>query len=272
MRDEGFKNWLGVSRASSHVLHVTPVYWLVRQHAGLVEEIDDFAGEALEFVVEVVGEVVDALVGAFDAEADFVEVLGLLVADLVELGAELAQEFLEFLFERRAPLEVVDDLEENEKDPGECGRVDEPGREAHGVGRGQFLREDRREHEGKGVSVKGGHGCLDLGGAGGGGGAGRTGGIAKDLTALGGKISGAGPGVEAEEGEAVEVGEDVVKLLTFGVGKVDKDAVLQAAEAQVKSINIASEEVFFKSFDVAGGLRLRGVEPARLGLVEEVID
>ena len=69
------------------------------EDAGFVEEIDDFAGEALEFVVQVVGEVVDALVGAFDAEADFVEVFGLFVADLVELGAQLAQEFFEFLLE-----------------------------------------------------------------------------------------------------------------------------------------------------------------------------
>ncbi len=94
----------------------------------------------------------------------------------------------------------------------------------------------------------------------------------KDLTALGGKISGAGPGIEAEEGEAVEVGDDGAKLLTFGVGKVDKDAVLQAAEAQVNNINSASEEAFLKGLDVVGGLRLRGIEAARLGLVEEVID
>ncbi len=63
----------------------------MRQDAGLVEEVDDFAGEALEFVVEVVGEEVDALVGALDAGADFGEVGGLLVAELVELGADLAQ-------------------------------------------------------------------------------------------------------------------------------------------------------------------------------------
>ena len=58
----------------------------------------------------------------------------------------------------------------------------------------------------------------------------------------------------------------------FGDGKVDKDAVLQAAEAQVNSVSMASDEVFFKSFDIVGGLRLRGVEPTGLGLVEEVID
>ena len=92
------------------------------------------------------------------------------------------------------------------------------------------------------------------------------------MTALGGKIRGAGPGVETEEGETVEVGEDGAKLLTFGVGKVDKDAVLQAAEAQVNSINIASEEALLKGLDVVGGLRLRGIEAAGLGLVEEVID
>ena len=92
------------------------------------------------------------------------------------------------------------------------------------------------------------------------------------MTALGGKVSGAGPGVEAEEGEAVEVGDNVAKLLTFGAGKVDKDAVLQAAEAQVNSSKIASEEAFFKGLDVVAGLRLRGIESAGLGLVEEVID
>ena len=137
------------------------------------------------------------------------------------------------------------------------------------IGRGDFLGEDGHEQEGEGVAVKKNHGCLELVGALG---WGCAGGVAKDLTALGGKISGAGPGVEAEEGEAVEVGDDGAKLLTFGVGKVDKDAVLQAAEAQVNSIKVASEEAFLKSLDVVGGLRLRGVEAAGLGLVEEVID
>ena len=92
------------------------------------------------------------------------------------------------------------------------------------------------------------------------------------MTAVGGKVGSAGAGIEAEEGEAVEVGDDGAKLLTFGVGKVDKDAVLQAAEAQVNSINVASEEVVFKALDVVGGLRRGGIEAARLGLVKEVID
>jgi hypothetical protein len=38
-------------------------------------------------------------VGAIDADADFGEMLGLLVAELIELGPELAQQFLEFLLE-----------------------------------------------------------------------------------------------------------------------------------------------------------------------------
>ena len=95
--------------------------------AGFVEEIDDFAGEALEFVVEVVGEKIDTLVGAFDAGADFGEVLGLLVAQLVEFGAELAQQLFEFLLQRGAALEVVDDFEEDEEDGGEGSGIDEPG-------------------------------------------------------------------------------------------------------------------------------------------------
>ena len=53
---------------------------------GLVQDVDDLAGQALEFVVEVVGEMVDALVRAFDPAADFGEVLGLLAAELVELA------------------------------------------------------------------------------------------------------------------------------------------------------------------------------------------
>ena len=106
-----------------------------------MEEIDDFAGEALEFVVEIVGEEIDALMGALDAAADFGEVLGLLVAQLVELGAELAQQFFEFLLERGPALEVVDDLEEDEKNGGKRGGVDQPGGKMLGVGGGEFLGE-----------------------------------------------------------------------------------------------------------------------------------
>lgn len=91
-----------------------------------MEEIDDFAGESLEFVVQVVGEEVDALVGAFNPTPDLGEVFRLLVADLVEFGAELAEEFFEFLFQGRAALEVVDDAEEDEEDGGHGGGIDEP--------------------------------------------------------------------------------------------------------------------------------------------------
>jgi hypothetical protein len=122
-----------------HGLHLLHVFLskLVssRQDAGLVEDVDDFAGEALEFVVEVEREVVDALVRAFDAVADFGEVLGLFVAELVEFRAQLAQEFLEFLLERGPPFEMVENLEEDEKDAAERRSVDEPGRESRGIGR-----------------------------------------------------------------------------------------------------------------------------------------
>jgi len=83
-----------------------------------VEEIDDFGGKSLELVVEVVGEEVDPLVGSLDPGADFGEVRSLLMAELVELGPNLAQELFEFLFERRTSLEVVDDFEEDEES---CG-------------------------------------------------------------------------------------------------------------------------------------------------------
>jgi len=92
------------------------------------------------------------------------------------------------------------------------------------------------------------------------------------LTALGGKVGSAGAGVEAEEGEAVEVGREGAKLLTFGVGKVDKDSVLQAAKAQIDKVEAASQQVTGKALDIGGSLRGGGVEAARLGLVEEIID
>ena len=80
-----------------------------------------------------------------------------------------------------------------------------------------------------------------------------AGGGAKDFSALGGKVSGAGAGVEAEEGEAVEGGRDGVKLLTFGDGKVDKDAVLQAGKAQIERLKAASQEIVFEVLDIVGG-------------------
>ena len=65
--------------------------------------------------------------------------------------------------------------------------------------------------------------------------------MAKDFTALGGKVSGAGAGIETEQGEAVEVGSDGAKLLTLGVGKVDKDAVLQPGKTQIDRFKAASQ-------------------------------
>jgi len=99
-----------------------------------------------------------------------------------------------------------------------------------------------------------------------------AGGISKDFTALGGKVGSAGPGVEAEEGEAVEVGGDGVKLLTLGVGETDKDAVLQAGKAQIDRVKAASEEIVFKVLDIIGSLGGGGIETPRLGLVEKIID
>ncbi len=87
------------------------------------------------------------------------------------------------------------------------------------------------------------------------------------MTALGGKVGSAGPGVEAEEGEGVDVREDAAKLLTFGVGKVDKDAVLQPGKAQVDRVNAASQQVVFKMLNVGGSLRGCRVEATGLGLV-----
>ena len=78
------------------------------QHAGLVQDVDDLAGQALQLVVKVVRQVVDALVRALDPAADFRQVLGVLHPDLVELATNLAQEFLEFLLERRPALEMVE--------------------------------------------------------------------------------------------------------------------------------------------------------------------
>jgi hypothetical protein len=92
------------------------------------------------------------------------------------------------------------------------------------------------------------------------------------LTALGGKVGSAGAGVEAEEGEGVEVGGDGAKLLTFGVGEVDKDAVLQAGKAQVDRLKAASQQVVLEALDIVGGLSGRGIEASGLGLVKEVID
>jgi hypothetical protein len=92
------------------------------------------------------------------------------------------------------------------------------------------------------------------------------------LTALGGKVGGAGAGVEAEEGGGVEIGSDGAKLLTFGVGKVDKDSVLQAGKAQIDRLEAASQEIVLEVLDIMGSLGGGGVEAPGLGLVEQVVD
>ena len=122
-----------------------------RQHAGLVQDVDDFAGQTLELVVEVVCEVVDTLVRTLDAGADFGQVLGMLDTDLVELAANLAQEFFQLLLERRPALEVIEDLEEDEQDRAKRGGIDEPRGEPRCVRHRHFLREEivgRKKEEG----------------------------------------------------------------------------------------------------------------------------
>src|ERR1700761_9134358 len=74
----------------------------------------------------------------------------------------------------------------------------------------------------------------------------------KDFTALGGKVSGAGPGIEAEEIEAGKVGDDGTKLLTLGTGEMDKDAVLQAGKAEIDRLKAASQEIVFERLDIGG--------------------
>ena len=96
--------------------------------------------------------------------------------------------------------------------------------------------------------------------------------MAKDLTALGGKVSGPGPRIEPEKGEGVEIGDDAVKLFTFGRGEVDKDAVLQAAKTQIDRVEAASQQIVLEILDILGRLSAGGIEPPRLGLVQKIID
>ena len=99
-----------------------------------------------------------------------------------------------------------------------------------------------------------------------------AGGDAKDFTALGGKVSSAGAGVEAKEGKGIEIGIDGVKLFTLGVGEVDKDAVLQPGKAEIDRLKAASQEVVFKILALIGSLGCGGVEPPGLGLVKQVVN
>jgi hypothetical protein len=109
--------------------------------------------------------------------------------------------------------------------------------------------------------------AVGLAGASGGG----AGGGAKDLTALGGKVGSSGPGIKAEEGEGVEVGDDGAKLFTLGVGEVDKDAVLQAGKAQIDRHKITVKQIVFEILDIVGSLGRGGIETPRLGLVEKIV-
>jgi hypothetical protein len=63
-----------------------------------------------------------------------------------------------------------------------------------------------------------------------------------------------------------------VKLLTFGVGEVDKDAVLQAAKAKIDGIQPARQQIVLEALDILRSLAGGRVEAAGLGLVKEVID
>jgi hypothetical protein len=96
--------------------------------------------------------------------------------------------------------------------------------------------------------------------------------VAKDFTALGGKVGSAGPGVETEQRKRVEVGSDGVKLLTLGVGEVDKDPVLQAGKAKIDRLKVPSQKIVFKVLDIVGSLGGGGVETPRLGLMKKIVD
>jgi hypothetical protein len=95
---------------------------------------------------------------------------------------------------------------------------------------------------------------------------------AKELSALGGKVSSPGPGVKSKEGKTVEAGLESVKLLTFGDGNVDKDAVLQAGKTQIKRLEAASQEIVLEILDIGGGLVEGGIKPPGLGLVQKIVD
>jgi hypothetical protein len=237
-------------------------------NARLMQQIDDLAGQPLKFVVQIVGEKIDPLMRALHAAANLGEIFRLLVAQLVKLGPELAQQFFELLFQRRTPLEMVDDLQEHQQNRGQRRGIDQPRRKTLRIGRRDFLRQDRHQQQGERVAVRVNHGEVWLGGASGCG-ARR---VAKDFTALGGKVGSAGAGVETEQGEGVEIGDDGAKLLTLGVGKVDKDAVLQPGKAEIDRLKAASQEIVFEVLDIVGGLGCGGVETPRLGLVKKIVD
>jgi hypothetical protein len=96
---------------------------------------------------------------------------------------------------------------------------------------------------------------------------GRTDRCAKNFTALGGKVRSTGPGIETEEREGVEVGGESVKLLTFGVGETDKDAVLQPVKAQIDRPKALSQEIVLEALHIVGSPARRRVKTPRLGLV-----
>ncbi len=96
---------------------------------------------------------------------------------------------------------------------------------------------------------------------------------AKDVSAIGGEIGGAGSGVEAEEGEAVErrVGRREAADFRRTV-RWTRMSVLQAGKAQVDRVEAASQEIVFEVLDIGGSGLGGGVETPGLGLVQKVVD
>src|SRR5476651_894329 len=136
------------------------------------------------------------------------------------------------------------------------------------IGRRDLLRQDRHEQQAQRIAVNINHewvGLTCIPGCGARGGA-------KDFSALGGKVGSPGPGVKSEEREGVEVGTDGAKLLTLGVGEVDKDAVLQPGKAEIDRLKAASQEIVFEMLNIIGSLGGGGIETPRLGLVKKIVD
>lgn len=238
-----------------------------------MQQIDNFCRQPLQLVIEIVRQKIDALVRALHPRPDFGKMRRLLVPQLIQLGPDLAQQLLQLLFQRRTPLEMVDDLEENEKDRCQRRRIDQPGGKMGRVGRRNLLGQEGHQQQGKRVAKIRNHGRM-----GDGDGLEHIGGIdgadvgPKNFTALGGKVRSAGPGVETEEGVGVEVGDDAAKLLTLGVGETDKDAVLQPVKTEIDRLQAASQQIVLEILDIVGSLGRGGVKTPGLGLVKKIID
>ena len=93
-----------------------------------------------------------------------------------------------------------------------------------------------------------------------------------DLTALGGKVGRAGPGIEPEQREGIEVGRNGVKLLTLGVGETDQDAVLQPGQPQIDSIQIASQQLILEMLHIVRRLGSGGIKPPGSGFMKIIVN